>query len=195
VIADNAAWLGEPDLDQQYFSEAEYLTTEETRLERHEYIDGSIRAMAAASENHEEVAAELLMLIRQHLKGRPCRVFKGDLKLRAESKHKHRQVVFYYPDIMVVCDPTDTEPNYKSRPKVIIEVLSRDKGRDLIEKLEVYREIETVEEYFVVSQNPERPEVYTFRRRSNFEPDIIQNGSFTIESIGLSLDVKQIYDF
>jgi Uma2 family endonuclease len=96
---------------------------------------------------------------------------------------------------MVVCDPTDSDPNFKTKPKVIIEVLSRDKGRDLIEKLQVYREIESLDEYFVVSQNPERPEVYMFRRRDEFEPEIIQAGRFTIESIGLTLDVKELYDF
>ena len=192
--------LSEPDADIRllesiFLTEDEYLATEPERMERHEYIDGQIRAMAGASESHEAVAGMLHYLIFGHLRGKPCRVFKGDMKLRVQQRAQARKVVFYYPDIMVVCDQTDSDPNFKTQPKLIVEVLSNDKGRDLIEKLAVYRDIDTLDEYFVISQHAQRPEVTLFRRRTDFEPEILQEGEFTMESIGLSLTVKELYEF
>ena len=185
----------ETKFDRRFFTEEEYLATEPDRLERHEFFDGSIRAMAGASENHEEVAGELYARLRAFLKGKPCKVFKGDMKLRSKGKYKNSPIVFYYPDVMIVCDPSDDHQDYKTKPKVIVEVLSRDRGRDLVEKLAIYKEIESVDEYFVVGQNAERPEVHIFKRSNNFEADVIHEGPFTLDSIGLTLEVKDLYEF
>ena len=173
----------------------EYLATEPDRFERHEYVDGQIRMMAGASDNHEGVANHLNNLIYTHLRGKPCRVYKGDMKLRIQQRKQAKKTIFYYPDIMVVCDPSDNDPIFKTSPKLIVEVLSTDKGRDLIEKLSVYREIDTLEEYFVISQNASRPEVTAFRRRTDFEAEIIQEGDFEMESIALPLTVKELYQY
>jgi Uma2 family endonuclease len=176
-------------------TEAEYLATEPDRFERHEFIDGQIRMMAGASDSHEGVAGMLFALVFNHLRGKPCRVYKGDMKLRIEQRKQAAKVIHYYPDIMVVCDQLDSDPVFKTKPKLIVEVLSNDKGRDLIEKLAVYREMDTLEEYFVISQNAKRPEVTAFRRANDFEPEIFQEGSFSMDSIGLVLKVQELYEF
>jgi Uma2 family endonuclease len=187
--------LLEPDLDSRYFTEEEYLDYELGHELRHEYFDGVIRAMGGASDQHEGVSMQLAFLLMMHLKGKPCRVYKSDMKLRIQSRKQAGKLVYYYPDIMVVCDPIDTAANYKSRPKLVIEVLSQDKGKDLIEKLAIYREIETLEEYVVVGQSASHPEVYVFRRRADFEPAIMHEGEFTLESLGLTLSIPDLYKF
>jgi Uma2 family endonuclease len=187
--------LLEPDLDSRYFTEAEYLDYELGHELRHEYFDGVIRAMGGASDRHEGVAGGLFARLWLHLKGKPCRVYKSDMKLRVQSRKQAGKLVYYYPDIMVVCDPTDTTTNYKSRPKLVIEVLSQDKGKDLIEKLAIYREIETLEEYVVVGQSASHPEVYVFRRRADFEPEILNAGEFTLESLELTLSIAELHAF
>jgi Uma2 family endonuclease len=181
--------------DYPFMTEEEYLATEPDRLERHEYIDGQIRAMACSSERHEGVSGLLFVLIHMLLRGKPCRVFKGDMKLRVKQRTLAQKLIYYYPDIMVVCDPTDRDEHHVTKPKLIIEVLSTDKGRDLIEKAAVYQDIESLEEYFVISQNEQHPEVTVFRRRSGFEPEIFVEGSFEMESIGLPLTVREIYEY
>ena len=183
------------DAEEIILTEEEYLAAEPDRFERHEFIDGQLRAMAGASDRHEGVALLIAAKLLQHLRGKPCRVYKGDMKLRIQQLTQARKIVFYYPDIMVVCDPEDNGQNYKTKPKLIVEVLSNDKGRDLIEKLAVYREIDTLEEYFVISQNAQRPEVTAFRRRTDFTPEILQDGPFTMESVGLALTVKELYEY
>lgn len=148
-----------------------------------------------ASDNHEGVANHLNNLIYTHLRGKPCRVYKGDMKLRIQQRKQAKKTTFYYPDIMVVCDPSVNDPIFKTNPKLIVEVLSTDKSRDLIEKLSVYCEIDTLEERFVISENASRPEVTAFRRRTDFEAEIIQEGDFEMESIALPLTVKELYQY
>jgi hypothetical protein len=41
---------------------------------------------------------------------------------------------FFYPDISVCCVSSGRNPLYKKRPKLVVEVLSQDENRDLIEK-------------------------------------------------------------
>ena len=67
------------------------------------------------------MAGNLFIAIGSHLRGKRCRVFKGDMKVRLNLNEKD---LFYYPDVMVVCDPADSEPYSKTRPKLIVEVMS-----------------------------------------------------------------------
>ncbi len=187
--------LSETRYDRRFFTEEEFLATEPDRFQRHEFFDGQIRAMAGASENHENMALGLSARIWLHLKGKVCRPYKGDMKLRVSGKYQNSPLVFYYPDLMVVCDAEDTNADYKTKPKLVIEVLSSDRGRDLVEKLAIYKDIDSLEEYVVIGQNPERPEVYLFRRRADFEPEILHEGEFTLESIGLKLELADLYAF
>ena len=85
----------------------EYLLWEEAQEERHEYLNGEVVAMAGASENHEIVAGNVFAEILMHLRGKGCRVFKGDMKLRFQAGSVD---LSYYPDVMVVCDPADEHP-------------------------------------------------------------------------------------
>lgn len=195
MMSDLELELLEPGLDSRYFTEEEYLDYELEHELRHEYFDGVIRAMGGASDKHEGVAMQLALFLMMHLKGKPCRVYKSDMKLRIQSRKKAGKLVYYYPDLMVVRDPADYEEDHKTRPKIVIEVLSRDKGKDLVEKLAIYKEIETLEEYVVVGQSAEQPEVYLFRRRTAFEPELLHEGEFTLESIGLTVSIADLYKF
>jgi Uma2 family endonuclease len=65
---------------------------------------------------------------------------------------------------MVTCDPSDAQtPNYKRFPKLIIEVLSKStEGFDRGDKFADYQQIETLEEYVLVSTK--RQSLECFRR-------------------------------
>lgn len=60
----------------------EFLVWEEGQEERHEFINGWAVVMAGASDNHELVAGNLFAALHNHLRGKGCRVYKGDMKLR-----------------------------------------------------------------------------------------------------------------
>src|SRR5438270_11210119 len=100
----------------------DYLSGELRSETRHKYMGGSVYAMAGASEEHNAVAGNLFAALHAHLRGKPCRVFFVDMKVRLLIT---RTDTFYYPDLMVACDPRDTDRYFKRHPKVLIEVLSR----------------------------------------------------------------------
>jgi Putative restriction endonuclease len=76
---------------------------------RNEYFDGAVIRMAGASDQRELVALNFAAILRSHLKGKPCRVFKEGMKLRMRAMASD---LLYYPGIMVTCDPTDHQRYY-----------------------------------------------------------------------------------
>jgi Uma2 family endonuclease len=169
----------------------EYLDGETRSEGRHEFSDGLVTAMAGASRRHERVSMNLSSRIFNHLRGQPCEVFKSDMKLRLEI---YGRTFFLYPDIMVSCDPFDGDAQFLTAPKLIIEVLSDNEVRDRVEKFLMCQRIQTLEEYAVISQWTEKPEVTVFRRANGWEPGETHTaGEVTFESIGLTIRVKELY--
>lgn len=148
----------------------DYLIGERQSEIRHEYIGGEIYAMAGASEEHNVVAGNTFIALATHLRGRPCRTFMTDMKVRLQVIGDE---MLYYPDIMVACDPRDTDRYFKRYPSVLIEVLSPDTERtDRREKRFGYLGIETLEAYILVAQD--RMEVTVFRKSSDWQPEILR---------------------
>src|SRR5947207_4620098 len=170
----------------------EYLSGELRSETRHEYIDGILYAMAGASEEHNLIATNLLAALHAHLRGEPCRVFLVDMKVRLLIA---RTDIFYYPDLMVACDPRDTDRYFKRYPKVLIEVLSPDTERtDRREKFLSYTGIETLEEYVLVAQD--RREVTVFRRSQQWRPERLTEPQQALElaSISFAVPLAEIYE-
>jgi Uma2 family endonuclease len=142
-----------------YITPDEYLEMEEKSEIKHEYIDGYVYAMAGANDPHVTIASNAFSMIRSHLRGSNCRVYISDMKARIDSLNR-----FYYPDVMVTCDPRDTQSqNQKRYPKLIIEVLSKStEGFERGDKFADYQQIETLEEYILV--NTKRQRLDCFRR-------------------------------
>src|SRR5690348_2993556 len=143
----------------------QYLAGEQEREVRHEYVAGEIFAMAGTTDAHNQICRNIYVAIHAHLRGGPCRLFMADVKARGLAEGQN---FVYYPDLMVTCDPRDTEPLYKSYPKLIIEVLSESTERhDRTEKFWNYIQIETLEEYVLVAHD--RVMVTVFRRSNGWK--------------------------
>jgi len=170
----------------------DYLESEESSEVRHEYIGGILYAMAGASDEHIAICVNLVSALRAHLKGTPCRVqiSEGKVRLRAADED-----IFYYPDIMVICDPRDQDRYFKRYPKVLIEVLSESTETiDRREKFLSYRQIETLQEYVLIAQN--KMEVTVFERANRWQPELsIQpEQSLRLPSLNFSQLLKDVYD-
>ena len=145
----------------------EFLKFEEHSDIRHEFIDGHVYAFAGASIRHNRIAGNAFGQLWSHESGTDCQVFNSDTLLRVS----HR--ISYYPDVMVVCDPTDNHDLYKSRPCLLIEVLSPSTMlTDRREKLLTYQSIESLRGYLMIYRDEIRVESY-IRRNSN--PWVYQN--------------------
>ncbi len=144
-------------------SEDEYLLAEANGKIRHEYVDGHVFAMTGASEAHNLICTNLLVAIHQQLQDGPCRVYGNDMKVRIESVRS-----YYYPDIVVTCEPFDAKSVFKSAPVLLIEVLSpATSAIDRREKMMAYKKIVGLKEYLIVYQDRQRLEL--FRRTSSKE--------------------------
>lgn len=142
----------------------EYLDGEHFADIKHEYIEGEVYAMAGAGDAHVAVSGNTYALIKSHLRGSGCRTYIADMRVRIGDDD-----AFFYPDVMVSCDPDDQLPeqNYvKNSPKLIVEVLSpstenQDRGRKFI----LYRRLSSLEEYVLI--NPHEYYVELYRRYAN----------------------------
>jgi Uma2 family endonuclease len=126
--------------------ENDYLRLEETATVKHELVGGEIYAMAGASERHNRIAGNIFFHLRSATRGKPCRAFMADMKLRLATS-----ATYYYPDAMLVCDPADDHPIYKQSPCFIAEVLSPATASvDVREKWAAYRGLPSLRYYLLV---------------------------------------------
>lgn len=137
----------------------DYLENEKISDVRHEYIDGEVFAMAGTSKSHNRIIRNLLNKLQGKLSEVDCEAFFVDIKVYVEKFNR-----FYYPDLLVVCGDDAESDYYTTKPKLIIEVLSPSTSlTDRREKMFVYKEIESVEEYVLIEQDKIYAEIY--RRR------------------------------
>ena len=176
----------------QLLSPEDYLAGELLGEERHEYIAGVVHAMAGASSVHNAITYNLGGSLYNHLRGRDCRGFGSDMKLRLNFG---ADAVFYYPDVMVVCDPADDATYYRERPVLIIEVLSPETARvDQREKFLAYRTLPSLEVYVLVDQS--RCHVTVYRRATAWKTEILTDPAvqLTVPVLGWSVALSDIYE-
>jgi Uma2 family endonuclease len=138
----------------------DYLAGELASDVKHEYSGGYVYAMAGARTVHNRVAASLLGSLYNQLRGKPCEPFNSDMKVRVRFPTHTR---FYYPDGMVVCEPSAPEATFQDKPVVIAEVVSEATRRiDEGEKREAYLTIPSLMAYLIIETD--RPRVVVHRR-------------------------------
>jgi len=141
-------------------SVSDYLEWEAAAEMRHEYVGGVVYAMAGGTRRHAAIATNALGLLYGQLRGKPCRPFGPDMKVRIQYPTHTR---FYYPDAMVVCIPGAAQEHFVDHPVVIVEVLSPSTRRtDESEKRDAYFTIPTLRVYVLLEQ--ERVAAVVWRR-------------------------------
>jgi Uma2 family endonuclease len=175
-----------------HLSPEEYLQLETHNPSKHEYFDGEIVAMAGATDAHVTIAGNLFADLRSHLRGSGCRIFISDMKARIDTRNR-----FFYPDILVTCDPRDTETEtYKRFPKLIVEVLSNStESFDRGDKFNDYQTLGSLQEYVLINTQHRRVEI--FRRHTN-SLWLFQNyddcETFRLESIDYTGTFATLYE-
>ncbi len=135
----------------------EYLKFDEAASIRHEYIRGQIFAVAGSSLDHNIICSNLVAAIHGALRGTGCRVVSRDMRVRVETAN-----CFYYPDVVVTCEPYKGKSIFNRAPRLIVEVLSPStKQVDRREKLVAYKELPSLAQYILVHQDRMKIEVHT----------------------------------
>lgn len=133
-----------------YITEADYLKGEQNATDRHEYVEGKVFAMAGSSKRHNRITLNVVRsLPLQHKDGSSCEVYSADVKVRVKQGR-----AYYYPDVLVSCEPEDGDDYYLEHPCLIVEVSSASTvWKDYNEKLVAYQSIAKLQHYLVVAQD------------------------------------------
>jgi Uma2 family endonuclease len=171
----------------------EYLKSEQDGEIRHEYVAGQIYVMAGASEAHNLIAGNIFALLRPHLRGSLCRAFVSDMKVKIKAQQAD---IFYYPDLLVTCDPNDNKKYFKTNPNLIVEVLSDSTETTGKRKKRMnYQSLDSLQEYILVSQDRVRVEIYRRDDRGNWIVETLgKNNILQLDSVGLTLTMADIYE-
>ncbi len=174
----------------------EYLQMEAGAKQRNEYRDGRIIPKAGGSPEHSLIIANVIGELGNRLKGKPCRVYDSNLRIRVP-----RTPLYTYPDVSVICgqmqfDPEDAGRTTATNPRLIVEVLSAaTEADDRGEKFRRYLSLASLEEYVLVSQV--RPLVETFTRQGDgswrFATASGLEDRATLTSVEAQLPLLEIY--
>jgi len=130
-----------------------YFALERASEVRYEYWQGEVFAMSGASPAHAQIQVNLITLLRVQLRGRPCRVFPSDIRLKVPSLPPYR-----YPDLSALCG----EPVFELigglevliNPTLIVEILSpTTEAFDRGDKFTHYKSIPSFREYLLIAQH------------------------------------------
>lgn len=164
-------------------------------LETYRNENGKLVAMAGASRFHNEVSVNILSAARVALRGRPCRPYGSDQRVLVE-----RTGLYTYPDVTILCEEWRADPADKDtlvNPTVIIEVLSPStesycRGKKFLN----YRQIPSLKEYVLVSQNS--PHVERFVRTDTGDwihsAFVGVEAVWRLEAVGLEIPLTEVYD-
>lgn len=177
------------------YTAEEYLELEEASLEKNEFYRGEIFAMAGGTIEHNQITRNTLSLIDSYLsKTDKCQIFPSDLKI-----HVLTNSLFTYPDLSIICDEIETfgkRKNTVTNPTVLIEVLSAStQDYDRGAKFKLYRDIESLKEYILISSLETLVEKYDKQADGSWVLHEYKKETdcFDIISIGFTITVKDLY--
>ena len=178
------------------FSVEKYLDFERVQTERHEFLDGSVYAMAGESPNHSTICFNLNGIIGLQLRGKRRRGFSPNMKIATNDKG-----LYSYPDLAVVCgEPTffDNTKDVITNPAVIVEVLSPStENYDRGEKFLRYTNyIETLTDYVLISQDKPFIQHYLKQENGGWEQSEIEGieAVLNLDSIECEIILSELYE-
>ena len=147
---------------QTYLTPSEYLAWERKQPFKNEYHNGQIIAMSGAGRAHNLITMNMANQFYTQLLTHGCEIYPGEMRVRTSLT-----VSYYYPDVVVVCgEPRFEDDTFDTllNPVLIVEVLSPSTAAfDRGEKFEHYKQLDSLQEYMLISQNRVHVERYLRR--------------------------------
>lgn len=180
---------------QQRYTYEEYLVRERISDTKSEFYGEQIFAMAGGSPRHNSIGVNLVATLRNRLRGSPCRPFNSDQRIRVSASG-----LATYPDVSIICgelqmDAQDVDAIVN--PCVIFEVLSKStEGYDRGKKFDFFRQIESLKEYVLVSQEDSQVECFTRQSDGNWLLSITKgdSGVLRLSTVSTEVPLAEIYE-
>ena len=168
-----------------------YALLESDPEHQYEYIDGYAYMMTGGTPDHSIIEANLIRILGERLRKRPCVVYSSDVFLELADEAN-----CLCPDASVSCDRRD----YHAKkviyyPCLVAEVLSPGtKARDRGIKSELYQNIPTVQEILFIDTQFMRVQLY--RRETDYWTmrNFTQEATIELTSLGIDFPVAEIYE-
>jgi Uma2 family endonuclease len=162
---------------------------------KHEWFDGVVYAMSRGTPEHGRLTARVTVALGNALPD-DCQIYSSDTMLFIASAS-----LATYADAIIVCGPLETltvrDKNGRSvgqavtNPVVVVEVLSESTERyDRDGKFQAYKQLPSLREYVLVSQDVRRIEV--FRRADGWVGEV-GAASESVRIHGAAIDVDRVY--
>ena len=184
---------------QTYLTPEEYIALErkalpDSEIVRSEYLNGEIIAMSGASFAHNLITYNISGELRTRLRGSGCLAFANEMRVSIPSANS-----YFYPDVSVVCEEPRFEDNVFDtllNPIVVVEVLSPStEAYDRGDKFAHYRQLESLQEYILVSQDKVRIDHYVRHTAQWILTDFQElDQHLPLTSIQCELPLQEIYE-
>ena len=142
-----------------YLTPQEYLAWERKQPFKNEYHNGQIIAMSGAGRSHNRITVDITIQLGNQLMNSGCEVFASEMRVRTSP-----EVSYFYPDVIVVCgEPRFEDDTFDTllNPILVVEALSSSTAAfDRGEKFEHYKQLASLQEYILISQDRVRVEHY-----------------------------------
>ena len=175
------------------FSVEEYLELDEAAEHKSEYHNGELFPMVDASFNHAVLGATISAAFSTRLRGSTCLGLQAP-RVRASSTQ------YVYPDFAVVCGKPQFATGHGEtveNPKVIVEILSPSTADfDHGGKFELYRNLQSFEEYLLVSQDEPRVKIFRKQSPTLWSMNIVRGLDETVyvTSLGIEFPLNELYE-
>ena len=173
----------------------DYLAFERQSEFKHEFLNGEIIAMAGGTPLHSLIKTNVVGELHAATKGHRCTTYDSDLRVLVDATG-----LYTYPDASVFCDPVELDPGRTDvavNPTLLVEVLSpSSEAYDRGKKFGHYRQIASLREYVLVSQ--EEPRVECFYKSDQgvwtLTEAVGMDSTLPLVSLGVSLSLRKIFD-
>ncbi len=171
-------------------TEQDYLASEELSPVRREYVDGFVYAQAGASLPHNRIASNALGVSLPAARKQRCWTYAADIKVRVS---RLGQLRYYYPDLVVVCEPHDDLRQAESQPCLIVEILSRSTRQvDMTFKAQDYLSLPSLQGYLLVDSEAQAAELYRRLPGGGWTQETVQD-ALTLPCANVLLSLAEIY--
>lgn len=179
---------------ERLYTPEEYLELERVAQIKNEYYRGEITPMPGASRKHNIVAICISAFLYMQLRKSSIEVYQSDMRVLVSDTG-----LYTYPDVVVADAPIfeDAEVDTLLNPSVIFEVLSKStEQNDRGDKFEQYRNIDSLADYILVSQD--RCSIEQFTRQPDglwhYRTYTQMSDTIRINSIDCELLLEDVYE-
>jgi len=166
----------------------EFLAWEERQELRHEFDGIGPVAMVGETLAHNIIVGNLIGLLRERLRGKPCRVFFEGIKIQVAGSIR-------YPDVVVSCTPAPGRTTILPEPVAVFEILSPSTARtDRLVKNEEYRATASIRRYVMVEQTLPRATMFA-REDARWVGTLLgPDAVIALPELGIDLPLADLWD-